>query len=455
MAERKKCQSQWQATIGGTGARFYYIGDAQMRMKSCLHEEPRSGSQALIKCLVGLLLVGAFWLVCGRPQARADVLRQADTDENCLMCHADPDFVGTFQNGELISLHVEADKYQGSVHGPAGLTCVACHTDLTRYPHHDDQQICTACHPEEGGGIETDYTPLRVELAFVDRREMVLAINESCRSCHAHEFQVAVDSAHARVLEGGNREAPVCVDCHGSHEMVRFSTRPRAEVSYMCGTCHKAVYSTYRTSVHGAALATESNPDVPGCIECHGVHSVRGPRDAPYRNDSIAICGDCHANKELMEKYGLHTQVFDTYVDDFHGRTVNLFRDQSNTAQSHKAVCFDCHGIHNIRRPGDALSTVYPTNLQHTCQQCHEDASIRFPTAWLSHYAPEWEHTPALVIVNRAYQVLIPVVIGGFLGYIGLDVNRRRLDKRRAKQRAQALVEKELEGYELGDDVTG
>lgn len=424
-----------------------------MRMRRCLYVGRRLRSKDLARCLIGLFLVVGIWLLVGAFPARAEVLQEGEPDDNCLMCHGDPDFVGQFQNGELVSLHVDRDEYQHSVHGPAGLNCVACHTALTRYPHHDDQQICVACHPEEGSAEGAEYAPIHAELVFADRREMVLAINEGCRSCHQHEFEVAVDSAHVRVLEGGNLAAPVCVDCHGGHDMARFSERPRAEVSDMCGSCHKAVFSTYRTSVHGAALEVEGNPDVPGCIECHGVHSVRGPRDAPYRNDSIAICGDCHSNETIMETYGISTEVFDTYLDDFHGRTVNLFRGQSDVAQSHKAVCFDCHGIHNIRRPNDALSTVYPSNLQHTCQQCHEDASIRFPSAWLSHYVPEWEHTPALVVVNTAYQVLIPVVIGGFVFYIGLDVNRRWLDKRRAKRRMRAFLEKELEDYELGDEI--
>jgi len=154
-----------------------------------------------------------------------------------------------------------------------------------------------------------------------------------------------------------------------------------------------------------------------------------------------------------MEKYNISTDVFETYLDDFHGRTVNLFVGQSEARQGSKAVCFDCHGIHNIRRPSDSLSTVYPTHLQHTCQQCHEDASIRFPSAWLSHYLPTWEDTPALLVVTWAYRILIPLVIGGFVAYIGLDINRRRLDQRRAKQRVRALAEKELEGYEFVDET--
>lgn len=422
-----------------------------MRMKLCLNRNSRL--ETYTRCLVGLFLVGALWLAFGGRPARADLLQQTEVDDNCLMCHSDPDFVATFENGELLSLHVEKSEYEASVHGPAGLNCVACHTTLTDYPHHDRQQICSACHPEEGGVAETEYVALRAKLSFANRREMVLSINEACRSCHVHEFEIAVDCAHVKVLEGGNLDAPVCVDCHGGHNIARFSEQPRSEQAEMCGSCHKAVYSTYRTSVHGAALEEDSNPDVPTCTECHGVHSVRGPRDSVYRNDSIVICGGCHANEEMMDKYGIHTEVFVTYLEDFHGRTVSLFQGQTGTGESHKAVCFDCHGIHNIRAPGDALSTVYPTNLQHTCQQCHEDASIRFPTAWLSHYVPEWEHTPALVVINWAYSILIPVVIGGFVGYIGLDANRRRVDKRREKQRLQALLEKELEDYDFVDDI--
>jgi hypothetical protein len=425
-----------------------------MRTKPCLREGPRLQFRHLVNCLVGLLLVEVIWLASAPVKVGASELMQDERSENCLMCHGDADFVGRFVNGELVSLHADSAAYESSVHGPAGLNCVACHTDLTSYPHHDDQQICTACHPEEGGSEETVSQPLRAQIPYSDRREMVLSINESCRSCHEHEFEVAVDSAHVRVLEGGNRNAPVCVDCHGGHEIVRLSTQPRAELATMCGTCHKAVYSTYRSSVHGAALEEESNPDVPTCIECHGVHSIRGPRDTPYRNDSIEICGDCHANSALMAKYGIATDVFETYLEDFHGRTVNLVREQSDSTESHKAVCFDCHGIHNIRPTQDSLSTVYPANLQHTCQQCHEDASIRFPAAWLSHYLPTLEHTPALVVINWAYRILVPLVIGSFLIYIGLDVNRRRLDKRRAKQRVRALAEKELEGYTFVDDNT-
>ncbi len=355
---------------------------------------------------------------------------QPHGNANCLMCHSDPGFTGNLPTGETVSLHVNPGTYYRSVHADAGLECLACHTDQKNYPHQTSQLTCLECHGELGGDKQTQYQPLSVALSYPNAREITLVANEACRACHAEKFEEAMDSAHARVLAGGNRDAPVCVDCHGSHDITP-PDQPRARISQTCARCHQAVYTSYRASVHGSALENESNPDVPTCVDCHGVHSVRGPRDPDFRDDTIAICGGCHADKARMEKYGVSTDVFQTYLDDFHGRTVNFFRRKNDNIASNKAACFDCHGIHNIRRPDDPLSTVYPANLQHTCQQCHSDAGITFPQAWLSHYMPTWEHNPILFAVNTLYQIMIPTLTLGFIGYIGLDARRRIAHYRR------------------------
>ncbi len=418
--------------------------------------------------LAALLLAGLVCLTETAPPARAEAPFPGGVDSNvispqqedgsstgrdadCLMCHTDHDFKGTFKDGEMISLYVDNGQFEQSVHGPAGLECLACHTDISRYPHHAEEQVtCSDCHPEESGTADVADTTLRVQLPFADRREMTLSINQECRSCHEEEFIVAADSAHVRVLKGGNRDAPVCVDCHGSHNITPPG-EPRAKISHICGECHKAVYTTYRSSVHGAALDDESNPDVPTCTDCHGVHAVRGPRNPTFRDESINTCGGCHADKEMMDKYNISTNVFKTYLNDFHGRTVELFLRQKSGETGNEAVCFDCHGIHNIRKPDDPYSTVYPTNLQRTCQKCHTDANIKFPQAWMGHYEPTLEDTPVLYAVNTAYLILIPLTISGFLLYIGLDAHKRWHDKRQLLHQAVIQAEKELDD-ELKDD---
>jgi hypothetical protein len=73
-------------------------------------------------------------------------------------------------------------------------------------------------------------------------------------------------------------------------------------------------------------------------------------------------------------------------------------------------------------------------NLQHTCAQCHENADIRFPQAWLSHYIPSLEQTPILYVVNIFYPILIIGTIGGMMAYIGLDFRKRLSEKRRMRK---------------------
>ncbi|MCK7475836.1 MAG: hypothetical protein MZV49_25390 [Rhodopseudomonas palustris] len=81
----------------------------------------------------------------------------------------------------------------------------------------------------------------------------------------------------------------------------------------------------YEESVHGSALTQQGNLDVPTCIDCHGVHNIQSATTASFRNSTPFLCAECHTNNALMRKYGLSTEVLNTYVADFHGTTVVLF----------------------------------------------------------------------------------------------------------------------------------
>jgi len=246
----------------------------------------------LIPAIVVLLLM----VLAGTPAAPASAqseptplptptpLANISADANCRMCHTDHNFRGRFKNGETIDLYVDSGAFDNSVHGPAGLECIACHPQTESYPHQaGGKQIdCVVCHPEKDGEPQKPDEALIVELPYEDARDMTLTINNACRSCHKEEFKLAGDSIHVKVLEAGNIYAPVCVDCHGSHDITE-PDQPRAKISATCGECHRSVYTTYQASVHGEALEQDSNPDVPTCVDCHGVHQVRGPHDPTFR----------------------------------------------------------------------------------------------------------------------------------------------------------------------------
>jgi hypothetical protein len=124
-----------------------------------------------------------------------------------------------------------------------------------------------------------------------------------------------------------------------------------------------------------------------------------------------------------MTKYGISTNVLNTYVADFHGTTVTLFEKQSPDAPTNKPVCYDCHGVHDISRVTDPKSGIdMQQNLLVRCKECHPDATNNFPSAWMSHYIPSPEHYSLVYYVNLFYKFFIPLVLGGMGALVALDV---------------------------------
>jgi predicted CXXCH cytochrome family protein len=267
------------------------------------------------------------------------------------------------------------------------------------------------------------------------RRAFQMERYTQCKTCHPEQYMATLDSNHARALAGGNTEAAICTDCHGSHN-ISAPAEPRQKISTTCQQCHSSIYDQYANSVHGKALAETSNPDVPVCTDCHGVHSQEDPTTVAFRLKSPDLCGSCHADKALMAKYGLSTDVFKTYVADFHGTTVELFKRQHPDQATNEAVCTDCHGVHDIQQVSSENPAVVKENLLVTCRKCHPDASASFPDSWVGHFAPSREHYPLVYYVNLFYSILIPAVVGGMLLFVMLDAGRRilnRFQRRRAR----------------------
>src|SRR5574341_275148 len=234
-------------------------------------------------------------------------------------------------------------------------------------------------------------------------------------------------------MSQGKREAAVCTDCHTAHTVRRLNKtgtlemlpEARVWVPLTCSKCHYAIFIKYKDSVHGSALIGEGNPDVPTCIDCHGVHNIENPTTAAFRLRSPQICAKCHTDEERMAKDGISTQVLNTYVADFHGTTVTLFEKMTPDAQTNKPVCYDCHGIHDIQRVDDpAKGLEVRENLLGRCQRCHPDATANFSSAWMSHYIPSPEKNPIVYYVNLFYKFFIPTVLGGMAVLVALDLNK-------------------------------
>jgi predicted CXXCH cytochrome family protein len=341
------------------------------------------------------------------PAARADSPTDAPNlavveNQVCLSCHSNKDLSMKLPSGETLSLYTDAAAFNASVHGKQGQRCTACHVNIESYPH-----------------------PITTARTI---RDFSLQMYGICRQCHEQVYQQQLDSMHAKEIAAGNKDAAVCTDCHTAH-YVTNPHNPRSAIPQTCRKCHSLIFDQYKSSVHGSALLDQSNPDVPTCVDCHGVHTIPDPRTAAFRLKSPAMCATCHTDKAKMKKYNLSTNVMNSYVADFHGTTVELFVKESPDAPTNKAVCYDCHGIHDIRSTQDPKSSVVKENLLKTCQQCHPDATADFPASWMSHYDASPTKYPAVYYVNLFYTIFIPVIIGGMLGFVVLDAGRRVLNR--------------------------
>lgn len=336
-------------------------------------------------------------------------------DEACLGCHTQSGMTIEMPSGEVLPLTINEQDFDASVHGENEVTCVSCHTTISEFPH-----------PEKTADSIRDFS---------------LENYTTCKQCHDEQYIKTLDSVHQVALAGGNTNAAVCTDCHNPHYQSRLTDEQTGEltpearihVPETCARCHSTIYEMYETTVHGSALTGEGNPDVPTCIDCHGVHNITDPTTNEFRLSSpVEMCGKCHTDEEKMSKYGISTNVLNTYVGDFHGTTV-IFEQQSPDQETNKPVCFDCHGIHDIKSVDDPQSGIaIKENLLVKCARCHSDSiPAGFADSWMSHYTPSVEDYPLVYFVNVFYLILIPFVLGGMVIYVISDIVRRIIDRRK------------------------
>ncbi len=324
-------------------------------------------------------------------------------DNECLSCHATSDLKTELPSGEILYLTIDPILHNEGIHSNVGYQCVQCHTDITDYPHR----------------------PIKAET----RREHTLQMYPLCNQCHESMYNKTLDSTHQKAIAGGNENAAVCTDCHGAH-YIKSPDTPKSNIAKMCQQCHSEIFNQYQDSVHGGALLNEGDPNVPTCTDCHGVHDITGPTtEENFHLFSPQLCAECHADEELMTQYGISTEVFETYISDFHGTTVILFEEITPDQETNKPVCVDCHGVHTMKKVNDPESNVIKDNLLDTCQKCHPDASSNFPSSWLNHYQPTADKHPLVYYVNLFYKILIPTVVGGMIVYVLSDAKKRISDK--------------------------
>ncbi len=358
---------------------------------------PSAGSLLLGLALGLVVALTAIGVAVAGPSDLPPASQPIQSDEECLSCHGDPDLAMMLAGGEQLSLFIDPEVFGASLHTPLGIGCRSCHNNIRGYPHPD--------------------------LEYDTHRELSRALYMACQRCHSDNYDRTLDSMHAQAAAAGNLEAPICTDCHATHNIVP-PDQPRARVSQTCGRCHTEIFEDYAGSVHGSALIVEDNPDVPVCTDCHGVHNIQDPRTALFRVETPELCAGCHANAELMGRYNLSADVYSLYNLSWHGVDVSVYRANWPTIWHESAVCTDCHGVHDIRRTSDPASHVNPANLLETCRQCHPTAGPNWTGAWTGHNRVSLERTPFVFYTQAFYDSFAPFVLWASGLYVFLQVVR-------------------------------
>ena len=205
----------------------------------------------------------------GRP------VRQ-DIPQFCARCHADPAYMRRYNPNLPTDQYA---KYRTSQHGK-------------RLAQGDsDVAVCTSCH--EAHGIRSKKDPLSPVYAT--------NIPGTCASCHTdstmmdrHRLPVTQHWEYSQSVHGqallfrGDRAAPHCASCHGSHE----AAKPGAiAIGNVCAQCHALTRDLFAKSPHKAAHEALGLPE---CEVCHGNHLIQPPSDEMLGTGPHAVCIACH-----------------------------------------------------------------------------------------------------------------------------------------------------------------
>ena len=256
-------------------------------------------------------------------------------------------------------------------------TCSKCHTGYEETVHRKSgvdpkAMTCVACHT--GHVTDMTKTPEGVKKA---------TIPGACLVCHAQSrHNVENTSAHGRAMmvnaEGGQAN---CTQCHVYHFKLDPTKKAEAAERLKCLNCHVKENQDYERSVHGIAYS-KGHHEAPTCVTCHGDKKIERISSRFTGQTIISLCGSCHTNREVMNRFRINPNVVAGYLNTYHGKAYSLGYQGEQFA-----TCVSCHDNHLILPKDNPESKISQQHIIQTCAQCHKNANANF-VAQLQHYDP-------------------------------------------------------------------
>ncbi len=315
--------------------------------------------------------------------------------------------------------------------------------------------VCTDCHNEHSiNSISDPNSPVsrvnepKVCLSCHLENETVLKLT----GVSVTFLESIKYSVHLAALSKGNLKAATCSDCHGAHDMLPAGDPKsyvfRNNIPSTCGKggCHEDVAAKYFDGIHGKAFQ-EGNKDAPVCVDCHGDHQIlamSNPSSMVSSGNVAQVCSNCHGSVKLTQRYGLPSQSVGSYLDSYHGLA-------STGGLTTVANCASCHGPHDIKPSSDPSSPINRAHLARTCGKCHPGSDAQFAAASV-HVVPDSRKEPLLFWISQIYGVLILSIIGSMVLHNLLDFAKK--SRRKLKARRSSIPEHRIIGARLFTRMT-
>ena len=342
-------------------------------------------------------------------------------DLGCAACHAGKDDYPHDPKAPKVSCDAchqkSADAIRASDHGklllktkPGAALCATCHG-----PAHELRPVQNPASPVHHANIPATCNRCHQKLDFQAKFGL-------------EPFATYSRTVHGRaILERKDSKAAVCTDCHGAHDLDfsrnSLSQAYKFNIPKTCGRCHAEALAAYSRSIHALKVRAGIR-EAPVCTDCHGEHNITAHQEAGsmvYTGSIVKTCSACHGSERLIAKFGMPLDPSRTYLDSYHGVAFVA----GNLAS---ANCASCHRYHDVLPSSDPASSVNPASLKTTCGACHRRAGellhlgkVHMTFSTTAHDIRETVRQ----LVRRFYLLIIVLTIGGMLLHNFLDYKRK------------------------------
>lgn len=312
---------------------------------------------------------------------------QATDTTSCISCHENADY---FDEDHLKIVN----DWRKGVHAEMEFGCHDCHGGNPDPDLSDDPERAMdpgfAANPYVGAPERTEIPSFcgrcHSDPSFMNR------FNPGARVDQESEYWT---SQHGRSLRSGDVRVATCVDCHGTHGILRARNTQSPvypkRVADTCGRCHSDPvrmngsalpdgrplpidqHARWQRSVHAEAMFERDDLSAPTCNDCHGNHGA-----TPPGVESVAfVCGQCHGREAVLfrasakhDGFEDHNELLAEAGDERCAACHEPPEPAAHVESVHAFVeCVSCHGNHAIIRPSVAQLEPLPLT---PCAFCHE-----------------------------------------------------------------------------------